>query len=74
MGGSKIQFKINALGIEAASPEFMRANSEKPDLKGSAQDIKRKPLRKISKGASWVYFIFRKSRFNSHWMKVLNLP
>jgi hypothetical protein len=74
MGGGKIFIQLFALVIEAASPEFMRANSGKHDLKGSAQKIKRKPLRKISKGLTWVFFICRKSSSSSHLKKAQNLP
>ena len=45
MGGAKKQFILFALGIETDSPQFMRTNSGKPDLKGSALDIKKKPTR-----------------------------
>lgn len=62
MGRGKKAIIKNALGIEATSPEFMRANSGKPDPCGSAQIIKRKLPRKISKEFQWVFFICRKSR------------
>lgn len=43
MGWKKKFWQLNALGIEADSPQVMRTMSEKPDRKGNAQRIKKKP-------------------------------